>query len=86
MYSRYVYDQKKGINVREELKSKQGTYEENAFTRRLEGMHRANNPCLDLSEFLNIDLDNITEQRLKNSIGDDFELTLVSVDLGKDGK
>lgn len=77
-YSRYVYDQDKGVNVREDLESNHGTYEENAFVRRLEGMHRANNPCLNLEQFLDIDLKNIKQPiKLEHSLGEDFELYLV---------
>lgn len=60
VYERYVYDHNKKITKREELQGKAVTYEENAFTRRLEGMHRAANPILIHTQPIN--LNNISAQ------------------------
>ena len=60
VYERYVYDHNKKITKREELQGKAVTHEENAFTRRLEGMHRAANPILIHTQPIN--LNNISDQ------------------------
>lgn len=48
-YVRYLYDDDSKTVKRIELKPKAINYEENAFTRHLNGMHRANNPTLNIT-------------------------------------